>query len=67
MTRAPRLKGKEIVRALERAGFQVDRIRGSHIFVKHSDGRATTIPNSFGRNYWTGSISLHPSGCRNDA
>ena len=44
MTRLPRLKGRELVRALERAGFTVDRTRGSHLFLKHADGRATTVP-----------------------
>ncbi len=44
MTRLPRIKGKEMVRALERAGFIVDRTRGSHVFPKHSDWRATTVP-----------------------
>jgi len=44
MTRLPRLKGKELVRALERAGFAVDRTRGSHVFLRHSDGRTTTVP-----------------------
>jgi predicted RNA binding protein YcfA (HicA-like mRNA interferase family) len=44
MTRLPRLKGKDLVRALERAGFNVDRRRGSHIFLKHPDGRVTTVP-----------------------
>jgi predicted RNA binding protein YcfA (HicA-like mRNA interferase family) len=44
MTRAPRLKGKEVIRALERAGFHVTRTRGSHVFLKHPDGRATTVP-----------------------
>ena len=44
MTRLPRLKGKELVRALESAGFTVDRTRGSHLFLKHADGRTTTIP-----------------------
>ena len=44
MTRLPRIKGKELIRALERAGFYVDRIRGSHFFLKHSDGRATAVP-----------------------
>jgi len=44
MTRLPRLRGKEIVRALERAGFVVDRIRGSHVFLRHPDGRTTTVP-----------------------
>jgi predicted RNA binding protein YcfA (HicA-like mRNA interferase family) len=44
MTRLPRVKGREILRALEKAGFAVDRTRGSHVFLKHSDGRATTVP-----------------------
>jgi predicted RNA binding protein YcfA (HicA-like mRNA interferase family) len=44
MTRVPRLRGKEVVRALERARFTVVRSRGSHVFLKHSDGRATTVP-----------------------
>jgi predicted RNA binding protein YcfA (HicA-like mRNA interferase family) len=44
MTRLPRVKGREIVRALEKAGFVVDRTRGSHVFLKHSDGRATAVP-----------------------
>ena len=44
MTRLPRLRGKEIVRVLQRLGFMVDRVRGSHVFLKHPDGRATTVP-----------------------
>ncbi len=44
MTRRPRIKGKELVRALERAGFTVDRSRGSHVFLRHPDGRATVVP-----------------------
>jgi predicted RNA binding protein YcfA (HicA-like mRNA interferase family) len=44
MTRLPRAKGKEVVRALERAGFAVERTRGSHAFLKHPDGRVTSVP-----------------------
>ncbi len=44
MTRLPRIKGKELIRALERAGFSIDRTRGSHAFLKHPDGRATVVP-----------------------
>jgi predicted RNA binding protein YcfA (HicA-like mRNA interferase family) len=44
MTRIPRITGRELVRALERAGFSVDRSRGSHLFLKHLDGRATVVP-----------------------
>ncbi len=44
MTRLPRLKGKELIRALEKAVFAVDRTRGSHVFLRHPDGRTTTVP-----------------------
>jgi predicted RNA binding protein YcfA (HicA-like mRNA interferase family) len=44
MTRLPRLKGKEVVRVLGRVGFQIVRTRGSHVFLRHEDGRVTTVP-----------------------
>jgi predicted RNA binding protein YcfA (HicA-like mRNA interferase family) len=44
MTRLPRARGKEVVRALERAGFSLERTRGSHVFLKHPDGRVTSVP-----------------------
>ena len=44
MTRLPRLRGKDVVRVLERIGFQVVRTRGSHVFLRHEDGRVTTVP-----------------------
>ena len=44
MTRLPRLKGKDVVRALQRAGFTITRTRGSHVFMQHPDGRVTTVP-----------------------
>lgn len=44
MTRLPRLKGKELIRILESAGFSVIRTRGSHSFLRHPDGRTTVVP-----------------------
>ncbi len=44
MTRLPRLKGKELVRLLEKLGFEMVRTRGSHLFLRHADGRVTTVP-----------------------
>ncbi len=38
------LSGKELIRVLERIGFVVVRINGSHHRMKHSDGRVTTVP-----------------------
>ena len=36
--------GKELIRILEKAGFKLMRINGSHHRLKHEDGRVTTIP-----------------------
>lgn len=44
MTRLPRLKGKELIRILEKFGFEVVRSRGSHFLLRHPDGRTTTVP-----------------------
>jgi len=44
MTRLPRLKGKELIRVLQKLGFEVVRCRGSHFFLRHRDGRVTTVP-----------------------
>jgi predicted RNA binding protein YcfA (HicA-like mRNA interferase family) len=44
MTRLPRLTGKEIIIALRSTGFEVVRIKGSHHFLQHSDGRITVVP-----------------------
>jgi predicted RNA binding protein YcfA (HicA-like mRNA interferase family) len=44
MTRLPRIRGKELVRILESLGFEIIRSRGSHLFLRHPDGRATTVP-----------------------
>ena len=38
------MKGKELVRVLERIGFELVRTRGSHLFLRHADGRTTTVP-----------------------
>ncbi len=37
------LSGRELLRILEKLGFVVTRINGSHYRMKHSDGRITTI------------------------
>ncbi len=44
MTRLPSLTGEEIIKALGRAGFQILRQRGSHVYLKHPDGRTTVAP-----------------------
>ena len=44
MSKLPRLTGKELIAALRKAGFEVIRVRGSHHFLRHGDGRTTVVP-----------------------
>jgi predicted RNA binding protein YcfA (HicA-like mRNA interferase family) len=44
MSRLPRLTGKGIIRALIAAGFEIARVKGSHNFLRHADGRVTVVP-----------------------
>lgn len=40
----PVISGKQLVKLLERIGFIVTRVNGSHHRMKHNDGRVTTAP-----------------------
>ncbi|MGA2824746.1 MAG: type II toxin-antitoxin system HicA family toxin [Streptosporangiaceae bacterium] len=40
----PAVPGAKVVKALEQAGFSVERIRGSHHVMRHPDGRTVTVP-----------------------
>ena len=44
MAKLPILRANELIRALEGAGFQSIRQRGSHVRMKHPDGRIVTVP-----------------------
>jgi predicted RNA binding protein YcfA (HicA-like mRNA interferase family) len=44
MTRIPALRASEIVRALQRLGFEFVRQRGSHIRLRHPEGRLASVP-----------------------
>ncbi len=44
MARLPRISGPKLIAALAKAGFAVTRVRGSHHFLEHDDGRATVVP-----------------------
>lgn len=46
MSRLPRATGKEVIRALQRGGFVIDRIVGSHYVMTHPGDpeRTTVIP-----------------------
>ncbi|MEK6852617.1 MAG: type II toxin-antitoxin system HicA family toxin [Nanoarchaeota archaeon] len=40
----PRLSGQEVIKILQKIGFESIRQRGSHVRCKHSDGRVTSVP-----------------------
>ncbi len=44
MSNIPALTGKQMIKALKKANFKVIRIKGSHHFLSHSDGRKTVVP-----------------------
>ena len=44
MTKLPSLEGEQVIKALSKVGFQVFRQKGSHVYLKHFDGRATVVP-----------------------
>ena len=44
MPKLVRPTGKDLLAALGQAGFEVIRVRGSHHYVRHVDGRATVVP-----------------------
>jgi predicted RNA binding protein YcfA (HicA-like mRNA interferase family) len=44
MSNIPAITGKQMISALKKVGFSVARIKGSHHFLIHSDGRRTVVP-----------------------
>jgi predicted RNA binding protein YcfA (HicA-like mRNA interferase family) len=44
MPKLRKLKGREVIKILQEHGFEVTRVKGSHHFVRHPDGRCTVVP-----------------------
>lgn len=56
MPPVPAIRGAALVRALERAGFKVTRVKGSHHRLRHPDGRSTTVPVKSGKDLPKGTL-----------
>lgn len=56
MSQMPALPGAKVVKALERAGFAVVRVSGSHHVMKHPDGRTIPVPVHAGRDMPKGTL-----------
>ena len=57
MSDYPTLTGSALIRSLKKFGFEVIRIKGSHHFLKHSDGRCTVVPVHSGETIGRGLLS----------
>ena len=57
VTSFPAVKGKDLISALRGAGFVVVRVKGSHHFIRHSDGRATVVPVHAGETLGPGLLA----------
>ncbi len=44
MSKLPSISGKTLISYLQKIDFIVVRIKGSHHFLKHMDGRVTVVP-----------------------
>ncbi len=57
MPKLRRPTGKYLVGALGKAGFEVIRVRGSHHYLRHADGRATVVPVHAGETIGPGLLN----------
>jgi predicted RNA binding protein YcfA (HicA-like mRNA interferase family) len=48
------MRGRALIRALRKAGFDVIRVRGSHHFLRHPDGRSSVVPAHAGETIGPG-------------
>ena len=45
MAKLPQITANELIRLLEKIGFEIIRQSGSHVFLRHKNGRTTVVPN----------------------
>ncbi len=45
MPELPQITANELIKIIQKLGFVVLRQKGSHVFMRHNDGRTTVVPN----------------------
>ena len=66
MSRLPSPTGKQLIAALKRLGFEQIRVRGSHHYLRHPDGRSTVVPVHAGETIGQGLLSKILRDCEID-
>ncbi|MGR6034948.1 MAG: type II toxin-antitoxin system HicA family toxin [Candidatus Nitrosoglobus sp.] len=51
------MTGKQLIVALNKIGFESIRVKGSHHFLRHADGRTSVIPVYIGETIGPGLLS----------
>jgi predicted RNA binding protein YcfA (HicA-like mRNA interferase family) len=54
MPKLPVSQAYDLISALHRAGFETTRQKGSHVRLKHLDGRVVTVPVHVGKDLGRG-------------
>jgi predicted RNA binding protein YcfA (HicA-like mRNA interferase family) len=59
----PSITGMHLIRSLRKLGFEVIRIKGSHHFLRHPDGRSTVVPAHRGETIGRGLLAQILKDC----
>jgi predicted RNA binding protein YcfA (HicA-like mRNA interferase family) len=57
MSASRAVTGRELIAGLGRLGFQVLRVKGSHHYLRHQDGRSTVVPVHAGETIGRGLLA----------
>ena len=63
MSTVPVFTGPKLVKILKKHGFEVIRVRGSHHFLRHADGRCSVVPCHRGETIGKGLLSKILKDC----
>jgi predicted RNA binding protein YcfA (HicA-like mRNA interferase family) len=63
MSTLPAVTGQRLIKALGKLGFEVIRKKGSHHFLRHSDGRCTVVPVHRGETIGRGLLAQIIKDC----
>ncbi len=64
MSKFPQITSQKLIKTLEKLGFVIIRIKGSHHYLLHSDGRATVVPFHKGENIGIGLLFKILKDCK---
>ena len=63
MSTFPSITGARMIKALKTVGFKILRIKGSHHFLQHTDGRCTVVPVHSGETLGRGLLAKILKDC----